>query len=52
VFDKVLKLLADAKAEYKVLEHPPAKTSEESSKLRNTPLEWGAKTMIVCRPNG
>lgn len=38
--------------EHKVLEHAPAKTSEESAKLRNTPLEWGAKTMIVCKPKG
>ena len=32
---------------YKLLTHPPAKTSEEVAKLRGTPLETGAKSMII-----
>lgn len=39
------------KAEYKLLEHKSATTSEESSKLRNTPLSWGTKTMIIKKPD-
>jgi prolyl-tRNA editing enzyme YbaK/EbsC (Cys-tRNA(Pro) deacylase) len=52
VFDKIVKLLLENKADYKVLEHESVKTSEESAKIRNTPLEWGAKTMIVKKSNG
>ncbi len=29
------------------MEHSPTRTSEESANIRNTPLEWGAKTMLV-----
>ena len=32
---------------YKFFEHAPAKTSEEVAKIRGTPLETGAKAMII-----
>ena len=32
---------------FKVIEHAATRTSEESAIVRNTPLEWGAKTMLV-----
>jgi prolyl-tRNA editing enzyme YbaK/EbsC (Cys-tRNA(Pro) deacylase) len=30
-----------------VIEHSATRTSKESAEERNTPLEWGSKTMIV-----
>lgn len=30
-----------------MLEHESAKTAKESAEMRNTPLEWGSKTMLV-----
>lgn len=29
------------------MEHESTKTSKESAIIRNTPLEWGSKTMLV-----
>jgi prolyl-tRNA editing enzyme YbaK/EbsC (Cys-tRNA(Pro) deacylase) len=31
----------------KLLVHEASRTSEESSAIRNTPLEWGSKTMLI-----
>lgn len=35
-----------------MVQHESCKTSEESAKVRGTPLEWGAKTMIVKKGTG
>ena len=34
------------------MEHQPTRTSEESAQIRNTPLEWGCKTMLVNGAEG
>ena len=48
IFDKLKKLFDDNKIEYKLLVHGGnAKTSEEVAKIRGTPLETGAKSMII-----
>ena len=53
VFEKLKKLFDDNKIEYKLLIHGgDAKTSEEVAKLRGTPLETGAKSMIIKIDDG
>ena len=53
VFEKLKKLFDDNKIEYKLLIHGGnAKTSEEVAKLRGTPLETGAKAMIIKTDDG
>lgn len=32
---------------FELIEHESASTSAESAQIRNTPLEWGSKTMLV-----
>lgn len=34
------------------MDHTPTRTSEESANVRNTPLEWGAKTMLINSVQG
>jgi prolyl-tRNA editing enzyme YbaK/EbsC (Cys-tRNA(Pro) deacylase) len=57
-FFKLKKVLDDSQIEYKLIEvgdhklisnfqHAPAKTSEESAKIRNTTIESGAKALIL-----
>ena len=53
VFLKLKKLLDDNKITYNLLVHGGnAKTSEEVAKLRGTPLETGAKAMIIKIDDG
>jgi aspartyl-tRNA synthetase len=47
VFLKISAELNDKKIVYKAFEHASAKTSEESAKVRNTPLNWGAKAILM-----
>ncbi len=46
-FYKVKNLLDTHNIIYKLLEHEPTKTSEESALVRNTSLESGAKAMLI-----
>lgn len=46
-FNKLKSFFDSNSISYKLLTHPPAKTSEEVAKLRGTPLETGAKSMII-----
>lgn len=46
-----MKYFDDNKIAHKVLTHESAKSSEESAKLRDTPLDWGAKTMLIRKDN-
>ena len=43
---RLLDLLESSKVPYRVLRHPPARTSEEAARLRGTPLEAGAKALV------
>ena len=53
VFQKLKKLFDDNQIKYKLLIHGgDAKTSEEVAKLRGTPLETGAKSMIIKIDDG
>ena len=53
VFLKLKKLFDDNQIKYKLLVHGgDAKTSEEVAKLRGTPLETGAKSMIIKIDDG
>ena len=47
VFNSIISLLDNAKIKYKILEHAPAFTSEEASKIRHTTLSQGAKAMVM-----
>ncbi len=49
--DKVLSLLEEKGVSFKYLSHVPVKTSEEASKVRNTPLEMGAKALLLKTKN-
>jgi len=51
-FLKLKSFLDSNNISYNLLTHPPAKTSEEVAKLRGTPLETGAKSMIIKIDDG
>ena len=51
VVDKIKEFLDKNKVSYKLFEHEPTPTSELASKIRGTPLERGAKA-IVLRSKG
>lgn len=52
LFNKIHSFLSDRKIEFQVMDHIPTRTSEESANVRNTPLEWGAKTMLINSVQG
>ncbi len=45
--EDIKKLLDSNKIQYKCWDHPPVHTSEEAAKIRGTPLESGAKAMVL-----
>jgi Ala-tRNA(Pro) deacylase len=47
VLEEIRKLLDKHKVSYKCWDHPPVHTSEEAAKVRGTPLESGAKAMVL-----
>ena len=47
MFNKITNYLTQRGIAFEVLEHAPTRTSQESASIRNTPLEWGSKTMLV-----
>ena len=49
---KLKKLFDDNKIKYNHMIHSSAKTSEEVAKIRGTPLETGAKAMIIKIDDG
>ena len=51
-YNKLKDLFDKNNIKYNHLEHAPAKTSEEVAKIRGTPLETGAKAMIIKIDNG
>ena len=51
-FNKLKSFFDTNNISYKLLTHAPAKTSEEVAKLRGTPLETGAKSMIIKIDDG
>jgi Ala-tRNA(Pro) deacylase len=46
--ERLLDLLRERGVAHRVLEHPEARTSEEASRLRGTPLEAGAKALVCA----
>lgn len=48
VTDRLLALLTAGAADFRVLQHPPAHTSEEAAQIRGTPLEEGAKALVFA----
>jgi Cys-tRNA(Pro) deacylase len=47
VFRKIIDLLEKNKIKYKLIEHEPTFTSEESAKVRGTKLKQGAKALVL-----
>lgn len=47
VFEKLVALFDDGKADYRVLEHEPVRTSEEAAQVRGSSPGQGAKAMIM-----
>jgi Ala-tRNA(Pro) deacylase len=46
ITDRLLVYLRDNGADFRVMTHEPTRTSEESARVRGTPLEQGAKAMV------
>lgn len=44
---QIRQLLDSAGAVYRVVEHPPTPTSEDSARARSEPLEVGAKALLI-----
>ncbi len=47
VFERILSVLKNAHVAYESYEHVAVKTSEEAAAVRNTPLSWGAKAIVL-----
>jgi len=47
VFNRILEYLKEKNVPFELMEHESASTSAESAQIRNTPIEWGSKTMLV-----
>ena len=47
VFIEIKKLLEKHKCDYTVSDHEPALTSADAARVRNTPIEQGAKAIIL-----
>lgn len=45
--ERIARWLREAGVAFTILEHAPARTSEEAARLRGTPLEQGAKALVV-----
>ncbi|MBI2216344.1 MAG: hypothetical protein HYU51_03510 [Candidatus Rokubacteria bacterium] len=47
VTDRLVRWLRESAVKFDVLEHEPVRTSEEAARVRGTPLEDGAKALVV-----
>jgi Ala-tRNA(Pro) deacylase len=47
VVERLVGWLRESGVEFQVLEHEPVRTSEEAARVRGTPLEDGAKALVV-----
>ena len=47
VTDRLERWLREAGVAFEIIEHAPARTSEEAARVRGTPLEAGAKALVV-----
>jgi Ala-tRNA(Pro) deacylase len=47
VTERLVRLLKEAGARYRVVEHEPVFTSEQAAQVRVTPVEGGAKALLV-----
>jgi aspartyl-tRNA synthetase len=47
VFRRIISDIASQRVKYESYEHQAVKTSEEAAKVRNTPLSWGAKAILI-----
>lgn len=47
VFDRIVDLLTRHGADFRVMEHAPVRTSEQAAQVRGTPLERGAKALVL-----
>lgn len=47
VYDRIISDIKKSGFSYKPYTHEPVRTSEEAAKVRNTPLSWGAKAILM-----
>lgn len=47
VYEQIIATLKNAKVAFETYEHIHVKTSEEAAAVRNTPLAWGAKAIVL-----
>jgi Ala-tRNA(Pro) deacylase len=47
VTERLERWLREAGVEFEIFEHAPVRTSEEAARVRGTPLESGAKALVV-----
>lgn len=46
-YEAIVRLLDEAGVEYRTFEHEPVRTSEQAAAVRGTPLERGAKALVL-----
>jgi Ala-tRNA(Pro) deacylase len=51
-YDRIVELLRVAGVEFRAIEHEPVRTSEEAARVRGTPLEQGAKALVLRAGDG
>jgi prolyl-tRNA editing enzyme YbaK/EbsC (Cys-tRNA(Pro) deacylase) len=47
VTDRLERWLRESGVEFRIFEHEPVRTSEEAARVRGTPLEQGAKALVI-----
>jgi Ala-tRNA(Pro) deacylase len=50
--DRLERWLRECGARFRLLEHAPVFTSEEAARVRGTPIEAGAKALVMIAPTG
>ncbi len=47
IFEKIKEILIKEGVDYRLFNHPPVFTSEEAATVRQTPIEFGAKAILL-----
>jgi aspartyl-tRNA synthetase len=47
IYERIVKDIKKLQLSFKPYEHQPVRTSEEAAKVRNTPMSWGAKAILM-----
>ena len=47
VYERIISFLDEHEVTYQAMQHAPTATSQEAAEIRNTPLETGAKALVL-----